>query len=51
MAKMRIYNKRRTKYVDIEIKNPHDAKMVMNIFADNEVAFVFHILADDDQEE
>lgn len=42
MGKMRIYNKRRTKWVDVEIKDPKDAKVVMDILAKNVVSFVFH---------
>ena len=50
MANMRIYNKRRTKHVDIKIKDPKDAKTVMDILAKNEVSFVFHF-DDSDKEE
>ena len=51
MGKMRIYNKRRTKWVDVEIKDPKDAKVAMDILAKNEVSFVYGFAKDKDDEE
>lgn len=51
MGKMRIYNKRRTKHADIEIKDPKDAKAVMEILARNEVSFIYNFKAPDEEEE
>ena len=50
MGKMRIYNNRRTKWVDVEIKDPKDAKAVMDILAKNEINFVYGFATQDDKE-
>ena len=49
MGKMRIYNKSRTKHVDIKIKEPKDAKAVMDILARNEVSFVYGFDSHDEE--
>ena len=49
MAKVRIMNKRRTKHIDFEIKDPADAKALMDILAKNDVPFVLHGGKDDEE--
>ena len=49
MGTIRIYNKRRTKHVDIKIKEPKDAKAVMDILARNEVSFVYGFDSHDEE--
>lgn len=42
MAKVRIMNKRRTKHIDFEIKDPADIRTLINILAKNDVSCVVH---------
>lgn len=42
MAKIRIMNKRRTKRIDFDIKDPADARTLLNILAKNGVPCVLH---------
>lgn len=42
MIRVRIYNKGQTKHIDVSVKDPADARTLMNILAKNDVPCVLH---------